>query len=211
MTVGNWQAGVALFIAGQMPVLFVSSGPGPAEAHPGATSAPSSSPPLRVPGSFNPLHDGHRQMAAVAQTLTGHPVTFELSIENVDKPTLGEAEIVRRCRQFLGHHPLVLTRAQKFAEKARLFPGTTFIVGADTIQRVGNSGYYKCAADFVAALDCFVDLNCRFLVFGRHDIDKFVGLDSIPLPDRLRGRCIEVAESEFRMDISSTELRGDAE
>ncbi|HEX2474763.1 MAG TPA: hypothetical protein VHK01_08460, partial [Lacipirellulaceae bacterium] len=37
------------------------------------------------PGAFNPLHDGHLRMAEVAQAHYGVPVTFELSIANVDK------------------------------------------------------------------------------------------------------------------------------
>ena len=54
-------------------------------------------------GSFDPLHDGHEGLAATAARLLGQPVTFELSITNVDKPPLGVAEVRRRagavCRQ----------------------------------------------------------------------------------------------------------------
>ena len=39
-----------------------------------------------LPGSFNPLHRGHRSLAATASRILGEPVTFELSISNVDKP-----------------------------------------------------------------------------------------------------------------------------
>ena len=46
-------------------------------------------PPALLPGSFNPLHLGHREMLAVA----GRPAAYELSVTNVDKPPLPEGEI----------------------------------------------------------------------------------------------------------------------
>ncbi|CAI8038541.1 NADH-quinone oxidoreductase subunit C 2 [Geodia barretti] len=49
-----------------------------------------------LPGSFNPLHLGHEQMAAIAGQITGLEVVYELAVLNVDKPPLEEEEIVRR-------------------------------------------------------------------------------------------------------------------
>ena len=40
------------------------------------------------PGAFNPLHDGHKGMARVAQEMLGMAVEHEISIFNVDKPPL---------------------------------------------------------------------------------------------------------------------------
>ena len=46
-----------------------------------------------LPGSFNPLHNGHLRMASVAERRLGRRVEFELSVTNVDKSTLDVAEL----------------------------------------------------------------------------------------------------------------------
>ena len=68
-------------------------------------------PAVLLPGSFNPLHEGHRRMAFVAAQLLGKPAAFELSAANVEKPLLGEGELRRRMAQFAWLAPLWLTRS----------------------------------------------------------------------------------------------------
>ena len=53
-------------------------------------------PRVILSGAFNPLHAGHRRMAEIASARCGAPVTLELSIANVDKPTLDFLEIDAR-------------------------------------------------------------------------------------------------------------------
>ena len=50
------------------------------------------------PGSFNPLHDGHRSMlrAAMATRPPGSTPVYELAVTNADKGTLPTAEVRRR-------------------------------------------------------------------------------------------------------------------
>src|SRR5262245_60117955 len=79
-------------------------------------------------GSFNPLHHGHRELAEVASRLRSLPVSFELSIANVDKPELPDDEVQRRLRQFIGVARVYVTRAPTFVQKASLFPGSVFVV-----------------------------------------------------------------------------------
>ncbi|OAI47992.1 hypothetical protein AYO44_08020, partial [Planctomycetaceae bacterium SCGC AG-212-F19] len=93
-------------------------------------------PAVLLPGSFNPLHPGHCLLAEVAARMTGKPVAFELSGNNVDMPPLTAEEIRQRLRQFAWQAPVWLTRAPTFAEKAALFPGVLFVVGADTAARI---------------------------------------------------------------------------
>jgi nicotinamide mononucleotide (NMN) deamidase PncC len=172
-----------------------------------ATASTPSRPQVIFPGAFRPLHVGHERMAEIAARRLGAPVTFELSITNVDKPTLDFLEIDDRLRQF-ANQPVQLTRAATFAEKAAVFPGATFVVGADTIERLADTRYYGDSHERRdAALAAIGTRGCRFLVFGRVVEQRFQTLEYLSLPSALRGLCDEVPPAEFREDISSTELR----
>jgi hypothetical protein len=166
------------------------------------------SPAVLFPGAFNPLHGGHRAMAEFAEAQLGRPVEFEISLVNVDKPPLAVLELVRRCEQFTPEQSLWLTSAPRFAEKAECFPGATFVVGIDTVGRLIDPRYY--AGDAVAcqrAIEHIAARGCRFLVFGRALADGFATLSQLDLPQALAAICDEVRETEFRADVSSTEIR----
>lgn len=167
---------------------------------------------LIFPGSFNPPHSGHVRMAAIAEQRTNLPLLWELSITNVDKPPLDFISIRTRIHaiRFEDHdRPIALTRAPTFAEKAKLFPGSIFVVGADTIARVGQLCYYADdSARRTTAIAEIASQGCRFLVFGRQVEGKFQTLADLHLPPDLLALCDEVPASDFREDVSSTELRG---
>jgi hypothetical protein len=132
-------------------------------------------------------------------------VTFELSLTNVDKPPLDFQELADRLEHI---RPALLTRAPRFVDKARLAPGCTFVVGIDTITRLGDTKYYGGAnTERDAAIAAIANAGCRFLVFGRKVNGVFQSLSNVQIPDSLRTLCTDVPESEFREDISSTELR----
>ena len=157
------------------------------------------------PGAFHPLHDGHRRMARIAAERLGVPVTFEVSIHNVDKPPLNFHEMRQRRAQFEAD-ALCFTNTATFVEKAGTFGGVTFVVGADTMRRIADPKYYP-AGDISGALDEIAGQGCRFLVFGRSDGDRFVTLDDLDLPSDLRALCEGVSEADYRVDLSSTEIR----
>src|SRR5947208_8361972 len=94
------------------------------------------------PGSFNPMHEGHVLLARVAEEVRQQPLAFELSVTNVDKPPLASEAVRHRLAQFAWTSPVQLTRAPTFVEKSRLFPGTTFVVGVDTAERLFGPKYY---------------------------------------------------------------------
>ena len=52
-----------------------------------------------LPGSFNPMHEGHVLLARVAEELRQQPLAFEISVTNVDKPPLA-GETVSSSRRF---------------------------------------------------------------------------------------------------------------
>ncbi len=165
-------------------------------------------PTLVVPGSFNPLHSGHFGMAAAAARLTGLPAAFELSVVNVDKPSLSNAEVRRRLNQFMMQAPLWLTRAPTFLEKARLFPRAIFAVGLDTAERILALRYYQGSdTQLLEALGEFRSLGCRFLVAGRAEQGRFRTLADLILPESFRSLFQAIPESEFRLDVCSTALR----
>lgn len=164
-----------------------------------------------LPGAFNPLHEGHQTMARLASQILDVNVAFEISILNVDKPPLDFIEIDRRTRQFAGDQTLWLSRASLFTQKAEIFPGATFVVGADTIARIGDPRYYAGQeAVMDAALAQIASAGCSFLVFGRQLDGKFCTLSELNVPELLARLCQEVPASVFRVDRSSTQLRAAA-
>jgi hypothetical protein len=161
------------------------------------------------PGAFNPLHAGHRRLAAVTAEMLRRPVAFELSVENVDKPPLAEAEIRRRLRQFEGVAPVVLTRAPTFRRKAELFPGATFVIGYDTLERLFAPRYYGGENEMQAALDAIRTSGAQFIVAGRRIGEIFHGLEDFTLPAEMRALFMGVPRERFESDLSSTALRAE--
>jgi hypothetical protein len=166
-------------------------------------------PAVLLPGSFNPLHRGHTTLAAAAAERLGSPVAFELSIANVDKPELSADEVHRRLQQFHGRGAVYVSRAPTFRAKAALFPGTVFVVGADTAVRIVSPRYYGDDADeMIRALDEIAGFGCRFVVAGRVDgAGRFVDVGGVAIPAGYRDLFHGLVEREFRVDVSSTELR----
>ncbi len=161
--------------------------------------------PVLLPGSFNPFHRGHAGLLEAAERATGRPGLLELSITNVDKPALDAREVERRLASIPAHYRVLLTCAPTFAEKARVLPGAWFAMGFDTAERLLDPQYH---ADVPAMLERFLEQRVRFVVAGRIRQGRFLGVDALRIPAGFDSLFIPVPESEFREDISSTELRG---
>lgn len=218
---------------------------------------------LLYPGSFNPLHWGHTELARAAvavvtqryryrrchhdeqqqqQQQPSHAhedrvicyattecepvvsVTYEIACQIVDKGGLAAAEMAPRVAQFLARHERVaVTRTRLFVEKAQLFPRHGFVIGLDTARRVLDPRYYDPATEqgMVAALQAQIGARgCFFVVGGRlrqtqstearegyGQGDEWEDLSALRVPAAVRDLFIALTERDFRVDISSTELR----
>jgi hypothetical protein len=136
-------------------------------------------------------------------------VAFELSAVNVDKPPLAADDVRARLAQFAGRARVELTRAPTFLEKSRLFPGVTFVVGADTAERLVATRYYGDShEEMAAALQEMADRGCRFLVAVRVDAGgRLRSLADVAVSPRFAPLFAAIPESRFRLDSSSTEIR----
>jgi nicotinamide mononucleotide (NMN) deamidase PncC len=194
----EWQR----LLAGATPALCITAGHA-AGSELGAATADK----LLFPGSFDPLHDGHRTMARIAEEIAERPVDYELSIANVDKPLLDYHEIETRIAQF-ADRTLWLTWAATFLEKIALFPGSTFVLGADTYLRLADPRYYGGSAEAAAAAVHTIAAQTRgLIVFGRVRDGEFADAAKLDVPQPLRDIAYFVSQREFRMDVSSTALR----
>ena len=166
-------------------------------------------PPMLLPGSFNPKHAGHMLLARIAEEIKQQPLTFEISVTNVDKPPLAGTAVRQRLTQFTWKSPVELTRAPTFVEKSRLFPGATFVIGSDTAERLVAPRYYRNDEEQMhAALEEIGNSGSNFIVAVRIDAAGRVRtLSDIAMPQRYADLFMEIPEHRFRFDTSSSEIR----
>lgn len=154
---------------------------------------------LMLPGSFNPVHQGHLNLLKVAEEQTGLRGVFELSCANVDKPAIEAADALRRASA-IKDIPVALTHAPRFIHKAPLFQKTTFVVGFDTGIRFIKDYTFDDWKKFQTS-------ETKFLVAGRQVGSVFQTLENLNLPAGFEGLFAPISEAKFREDISSTILR----
>jgi hypothetical protein len=172
-------------------------------------------PRVLFPGSFRPLHAGHLAMAEAATRLAGMDFGYELSLFHPEKHPLDYISLRSRLKTFETMTcRICLTNAPTYVEKARLFPGRTFVIGHDTALRIVDPRFYGGPTARDAMLDELERLGTRFLVFGRIDasgVFRDFSADEFehPVSGFLGRLAIAVPGDAFRMDLSSTEIRMD--
>lgn len=170
-----------------------------------------------LPGSFNPVHIGHRHLLQAgvnflrsqdsATTVVG---AYELSVRNADKPALSPDVVRRRLLEFKTSERVIVANAPLFTDKAALYPeGTTFVLGHDTAIRLVMPKYYGGVEEMIRAFVKIAMKGGRFLVGARYDSEtkKVKTLDDIDVPYVLKDLFIPIPVEQFREDISSTEIR----
>jgi len=179
---------------------------------------------LLLPGSFNPVHEGHEEMGKQAAKMLGRPcnhVLLELCVTNADKGVIDVESMHRRIEKAVHRGNQVLASgAMLFQQKAEMFPGSSFVVGFDTYRHILDAKYYAPAGCMDGSspvqqrewtLNALRQLHrCRvqFVVAGRIDSGDFKTIVTHPimdLPQDLAGMFRELPD--FRNDMSSTALR----
>lgn len=169
-----------------------------------------------LPATLNPIHEGHRTMCRVAEELlsptTGRikarylvssvsPHKGRLSVQDM----LLKAGMLRaerwvpsadesRMVEFTHDEPL-------FLDKAKKRPGSTFLIGADTMERFLDPKWGPSTTDLLVELK---NLDTKFLVMPRLIDGVVKGCRDIDVPWP-HGNLFEPLPG--RVDISSTELR----
>ncbi len=169
---------------------------------------------IMLAGSFRPLHRAHRALLEVGLSIAGKLLIpcFEISVRNVEKPEIATSDLERRVQQFREPGDIVvITRAATFLEKARLMPGTTFVIGYDTAVRLFDDRFYADTGSPTPSLEAMSelrDLGSRFIVGGRQGADgTFNTVRDMFIPPGFEDLLIEIPEEEFSDPISSTQLR----
>jgi hypothetical protein len=158
------------------------------------------------PGAFDPPHEGH---FAIASTDRGHarPAVFTVCATPPHKPPLTVGDMLRRARALAGHARLFTEGDPLYIDKARRFPGRTFLVGADALARMLDPRW---GTPVGPMLDELARLGARFRVSAR--VVDGVETTLAELIDRVPPEHREMfAGVTGRWDVSSTELRARGE
>lgn len=146
-----------------------------------------------IPGSFNPVHTAHIEMVKYVNAhFPDYDVYFELSVKNFEKSPIDYFSLSDRIsgiNQAIHENNLkcrgtLITNAPLFQDKLKFTTHCSFLVGADTYNRISNSS----------------DLECGFIIFPRNNIPVY---PKSPHKHKL-------VPDFTQINISSTELRYNA-
>lgn len=121
-----------------------------------------------MPGSFNPLHFGHRNIIKHAREYTKKPVFLEHCVNSLDKPDSYAriADVVAQA--WNADCSIYITDANMFVYKAELFKKPIFAIGADTFGRIIDPKYRDGSVQAIRNdLRYMYDRGVEFLVYPR--------------------------------------------
>jgi hypothetical protein len=169
----------------------------PPNFHPEGSGKPKWYPDLTLfPGAFNPPHEGHFSYADT------HTV-FHITTNPPNKEPLKLGEMLQRAAYLKGRNVLFTEDDPLYIDKARRFPGATFIVGIDAVQRLLDP---KWGTPVLPTLNEFVRLGTRFKVAPREVDGKLLRFSDVPIPEAYKGMFQELSPTAYTK-LSSTALR----
>ncbi len=159
-------------------------------------------------GSFNPIHNAHKEIVEAAQKITNQPVFLELTINNADKGFLDFIELENRINNLAGYE-FILTNARtmkdkvdtikKYAPKANLI----FVVGSDTWERIWNPKY---GFELHFLEQFFTNQNVRFIKFKRGGfVEKEIscGKNLLIQHDKINEPTKTISSSDIRKGLTT--------
>lgn len=145
---------------------------------------------------------------------TERTVVFSTTINPPHKNPLTPAEMLQRACMMKGHNFLLTEGDALYVDKAKRFPDAHFIVGADALRRMLD---VRWGVDCKTLLNEFTQKSTRFWVLGRLvDNQYMTGQDVLREHRNISGELMSyqyawedlIRSVDFRLDISSSELRG---
>lgn len=149
------------------------------------------------PGSYNPLHDGHRAIYDLIDNRFNEVKLFEISVERLGKSNLSAQDIEERVSQFRGYAHVLITNAPRIIHKAGLLrhDNLIFHIGIDTYDRMLED-YGPIGIQGIAG---------HFKVYDRKINDRVESFAS--RPNKPINCSQGQARSESLLGISSTNIR----
>ncbi len=179
-----------------------------------------------LPGAFNPPHEAHfkgAQAAVESLAFLGseyRKVVYSTTVNPPHKAALSHAEMLQRAKMMKGQDFILTEDDPLFLDKVRKFPGAHFIIGADTMERMLDP---KWGVEIDTLLDTLNQLEAVFHVPNRLVGSEVLYCQNIMarVRDQMRaeGKPQHTYERilrkmfhavNFRLDLSSTELRAKA-
>ncbi len=128
------------------------------------------------PGSYNPPHPGHLNVAQEVEHVTRLPVIFAVTADGPHKAPLKIQDLLKRARGLRGKNRLFTRGDALYIDKARRFMDTPIAMGADALRNMLDP---KWGTDIKQMLVEFAQLGTRFYVSSRPEKDKILTMEDV--------------------------------
>jgi cytidylyltransferase-like protein len=129
-----------------------------------------------MPGAYNPPHEGHIGVAEEVNLTYHKRVVFEVTAEPPHKEALTVQQLLQRAKLLQGHDRLFTRKEPFYIDKARAFPKTPLILGADAMVRILDP---KWGLDIGEMFGQLYELGTKLYVSGREIDGTFTTCENI--------------------------------